>query len=747
MAGSASQVFTAVIKADASGAVTELKKVSGEIDKTTSGAVSKLDKFAGAATKAGIVMVSAAAAGAGAIFKLAQGASNLAESVNAVNVTFGEASEGILELGESAATAVGLSKSEFNGLAVQFSSFAKTVTGDGGDVVATMDTLTTRVADFASVMNLDVPEAARIFQSALAGETEPIKKFGIDLSAASVAAFAVANGISESAASMTEAEKVTARYGLLMESTEQTAGDFANTSDGLANQQRILSANLKNLADGIGTGALPMLTALVSTANKAVMAFADLSPEAQSAIGKFAAMGVAGLGLLGSLSLVAGQVIKMRDRFTTLGDDGVRSLNNMGKAAKGLGVGMGIATLAVVAFELNQKRQNDSLHESLDLMGELSRLAAEELPDAYRDMLVAGLMAGNSLSEVMQKFAESNLEAAMRVRDNAEAMGIATDQQDALIHAINVEIVARKTQAKTTDEYTGAEEAATDATAASVKETFNLKKEMEGGIDVTETAVQAQEALVAQQEAAAESAADQAEALADLTKELIDAVDSIFNLENATLDLNSAYAAYQESVLATTALLQDSEATDREKEQALRDLRSEELATAASALATAQAYAAEKGAAEGSAASAQLQKEKLQELQAQFPELRDEIQEYINKLNAVPGVIKTRFEITATGATVTPHGDFIGIPVGARAGGGPIGPGLTLVGEKGPEILSLGSGVHGNVIPNNQLGAMGATVFNVNVNAGMGADGKEIGDVIVDKIRQYERRNGPGWRT
>jgi uncharacterized protein YlxW (UPF0749 family) len=706
MAGSASQVFTAVIKADASGAVTELKKVSGEIDKTTSGAVSKLDKFAGAATKAGIVMVSAAAAGAGAIFKLAQGASNLAESVNAVNVTFGDAADGILELGEAAATAVGLSKSEFNGLAVQFSSFAKTVSGDGGDVVATMDTLTTRVADFASVMNLDVPEAARIFQSALAGETEPIKKFGIDLSAASVAAFAVANGISESAASMTEAEKVTARYGLLMESTEQTAGDFANTSDGLANQQRILSANLKNLADGIGTGALPML-----------------------------------------MSLVAGQVIKMRDRFTTLGDDGVRSLNNMGKAAKGLGVGMGIATLAVVAFELNQKRQNDSLHESLDLMGELSRLAAEELPDAYRDMLVAGLMAGNSLSEVMQKFAESNLEAAMRVRDNAEAMGIATDQQDALIHAINVEIVARKTQAKTTDEYTGAEEAATDATAASVKETFNLKKEMEGGIDVTETAVQAQEALVAQQEAAAESAADQAEALADLTKELIDAVDSIFNLENATLDLNSAYAAYQESVLATTALLQDSEATDREKEQALRDLRSEELATAASALATAQAYAAEKGAAEGSAASAQLQKEKLQELQAQFPELRDEIQEYINKLNAVPGVIKTRFEITATGATVTPHGDFIGIPVGARAGGGPIGPGLTLVGEKGPEILSLGSGVHGNVIPNNQLGAMGATVFNVNVNAGMGADGKEIGDVIVDKIRQYERRNGPGWRT
>jgi uncharacterized protein YlxW (UPF0749 family) len=745
MAGSASQIFTAIIKADASGAVTELKKVSGQIDKTTSGAQSKLDKFSATATKAGVVMVSAAAAGAGAIFKLAQGASDLAESVNAVNVTFGEASEGILELGESAATAVGLSKSEFNGLAVQFSSFAKTVTGDGGDVVATMDTLTTRVADFASVMNLDVPEAARIFQSALAGETEPIKKFGIDLSAASVAAFAVSEGIAESASSMTEAEKVTARYGLLMESTEQTAGDFANTSDGLANQQRILSANLKNLADGIGTGVLPMLTGLVSTANSAVQAFASLSPETQSAIGKFTAMGVAALGLLGSLSIVAGQAIKMRDRFTTLGADGVRSLNNMGKAAKGLGVTFGALTVGLIITEVSDaidplKGKVEDLERAFLNLGS----AADGSLAAALTVLIGELAKSEggfiSSEKLATRLAETSLEGSRHILAMGEASGLTADELKFLAAAVDK-------AGKDTAQAAVNQEKYAEATDVSAAATFNLKKEMEGGIDVTETAVQAQEALVAQQEAAADSAADQAEALADLTKELIDAVDSIFNLENATLDLNSAYAAYQESVLATTALLQDSEATDREKEQALRDLRSEELATAASALATAQAYAAEKGAAEGSAASAQLQKEKLQELQAQFPELRDEIQQYINKLNAVPGVIRTRFEITATGATVTPHGDFIGIPVGARAGGGPIGPGLTLVGEKGPEILSLGSGAHGNVIPNNQLGTMGATVFNVTVNAGMGADGKEIGDVIVDKIRQYERRNGPGWRT
>jgi hypothetical protein len=40
----------------------------------------------------------------------------------------------------------------------------------------------------------------------------------------------------------------------------------------------------------------------------------------------------------------------------------------------------------------------------------------------------------------------------------------------------------------------------------------------------------------------------------------------------------------------------------------------------------------------------------------------------------------------------------------------------------------------------------GGLTANITVNAGMGADGREIGDIIVGKIREYERRNGNGWR-
>ena len=214
--------------------------------------------------------VAAVAAGAAAAYAAAdflkgsiKSASDLNEAVNAVNVTFGKSAKGILNLGEQAAKSVGLSQKEFLGLSVQFSNFAKTVAGPGGNVVRTMDDLTTRAADFASVMNMDVSQAAELFQSGLAGETEPLRRFGIDMSAAAVEAHALAKGIFDGNGEMTESQKVQARYSLLMKQTRKSAGDFANTSDSLANRQRIVSAQMENARAKIGNALLPVMQKLM----------------------------------------------------------------------------------------------------------------------------------------------------------------------------------------------------------------------------------------------------------------------------------------------------------------------------------------------------------------------------------------------------------------------------------------------------------------------------------------------------
>jgi hypothetical protein len=213
-------------------------------------------------------------------------ASNLQESGNAVRVSYGEIAGEIDKLGETAAKRLGLSRGAFNDLAVRFSNFAGTIAGEGGDVVGVINDLTTRGADFASVYNLEVSDALGLFQSGLAGETEPLRRFGIDMSAAAVEAFALANGIGDGTGALTEAEKVQARYGLLLESTDKTAGDFAETQDSLANATRISNAKLEDAQAKVGEALLPafekftdfMLTDGVPLVEKLVDVFVDASP-------------------------------------------------------------------------------------------------------------------------------------------------------------------------------------------------------------------------------------------------------------------------------------------------------------------------------------------------------------------------------------------------------------------------------------------------------------------------------------
>lgn len=190
-------------------------------------------------------------------------ASDLGESINAVNVAYGEYADSVLALGDDVASRLGLSTVDFNAAAVRFSAFAERVVGEGGDVAGFVDDISTRAADFASVFNIEVSEALQVFQSGLAGEAEPLKRFGINLLDSEVKAYALRAGIIGIGEQMTETQKVQARYGLLLESTAKTQGDFANTSDGLANSQRILQASYKNLQARVGEGLTPVMAKLV----------------------------------------------------------------------------------------------------------------------------------------------------------------------------------------------------------------------------------------------------------------------------------------------------------------------------------------------------------------------------------------------------------------------------------------------------------------------------------------------------
>lgn len=186
-------------------------------------------------------------------------ASNLGESVNAVQRIFKTSSKQILDWGIANANAFGLSRRAFNELVTPLGAMLKNSGISLQNTSRFTIELTKRAADMASVFNKDVSEALMAIQAGLRGESDPLEQFGVKLSAAAVQAQALHDTGKKSASSLTEMELATARVNLIMAQTADVAGDFAATSDGLANSQRILAARNEDLEAQIGEKFLPLM--------------------------------------------------------------------------------------------------------------------------------------------------------------------------------------------------------------------------------------------------------------------------------------------------------------------------------------------------------------------------------------------------------------------------------------------------------------------------------------------------------
>jgi len=184
---------------------------------------------------------------------------DLEESINAVNVVFGEWASTILQFWQTAAITAGLSQAAFNQMATQTGALLRDTGLEINDVAGKTNELAQRAADMASVFNTDVSDAMSAINQALRGETEAIRRYAWDVTDATLENFALSKGIEKSVRSMTEQEKRLLRVDLIMAQTAVTAGDFTNTSDSLANQQRILNAQLTNMSATLWNAFIPIV--------------------------------------------------------------------------------------------------------------------------------------------------------------------------------------------------------------------------------------------------------------------------------------------------------------------------------------------------------------------------------------------------------------------------------------------------------------------------------------------------------
>ena len=258
--------LTAKLVADTKGLKQGLGKANREIKSFEKKTTSATGRVGGAFGKlkgaAGGLLLGAGAVAAVKIMKDAvAAASNLEESINAVDVSFGEAAAGIHELGRTSVDQFGLSTRAVNDAAVGMSAFADKI--NAADPADAFKNVIQRATDFGSVMNITTEETLEKFRAGLSGEAEPLKQFGINLSSAEVEAVALREGIISVGEKMTEGQKIQARYAAIMEQTAKTAGDFAATSDGLAGSQKKLSAAWEEAMVVVGEELVPAVTELV----------------------------------------------------------------------------------------------------------------------------------------------------------------------------------------------------------------------------------------------------------------------------------------------------------------------------------------------------------------------------------------------------------------------------------------------------------------------------------------------------
>lgn len=212
-----------------------------------------------------------------AIGKSIKEVSNYTENINLFNVSMGQYAEEAGAYAKKVESALGIDVSEF---ARNQGVFMTLSTGFGvaGDRAHTMSQQLTQLGyDISSFYNIDVKDAMQKLQSGLAGELEPLRRLGYDLSQAKLEATALELGITKNVKAMTQAEKAQLRYHAIMTQVTQSHGDMARTIESPANQIRILTAQFTRTSRAIGSIFIPALTAVLPYVNAVMQVVEQLA--------------------------------------------------------------------------------------------------------------------------------------------------------------------------------------------------------------------------------------------------------------------------------------------------------------------------------------------------------------------------------------------------------------------------------------------------------------------------------------
>jgi phage-related protein len=205
--------------------------------------------------------------------------SDAAEEASKFKQVFKELAGGGESWVSQTATEMGRAESTLRSFAASFGAvLSPQFEGNRKAALELSEGYTKLAVDLASFMNVSEEEAKTSLMSAIAGETEPMRRFGVMLNEAAVNAELMAMGLNKTQKEATAAELQQARYNIIMKATVDAQGDAVRTSGGFANSMRALQGAFEQVKIEIGDVLMPIVLEFVGFVKEAIAWFKELDP-------------------------------------------------------------------------------------------------------------------------------------------------------------------------------------------------------------------------------------------------------------------------------------------------------------------------------------------------------------------------------------------------------------------------------------------------------------------------------------
>ena len=245
-------------------------------------------------------------------------ASDLEEAIDKFKVALGELAGPALAWVDQYSAAIGFGKKEMIDFISAFQLMFEGLKIGSQEALVMSASLTKLAFGFASLNNLEIEEAFIKLQAGLAGEIEPLRRFGVNLSVATMEAFALEKGITTLWKDMTEAEKVTTRYQFIMEKLNVAMNNEVDTATSLANRWKAFKGTIRETGAAIGSVFITDVAGGLGNLSKMLVAFrpqmvAWLEEMRQKVIDWWTAIG----GIPGIVSKLKEAWAKFKEWYTT----------------------------------------------------------------------------------------------------------------------------------------------------------------------------------------------------------------------------------------------------------------------------------------------------------------------------------------------------------------------------------------------------------------------------------------------